>query len=264
MVRSGTALRPRCAPGEKYASSSVVGARPSEPIRLSMSQDHEEEESPPASEMLPMGMLSVDPLPRAEGARAEVCFTAARLADAIDSGDATLERKLSIELARKFAVRGTDLDEALRLAGRALEIADDPALGSELSGWLGGVGEPALAAEELERVASSAKTARARARAFMRAAVLRARSADAIAARDDLARAAECDKKDAIPYELAGTLSSWSDLPAEEAALAYLEAAARRDAAGDEEAAFEDRLRAFEASRSSAVAAEALIARGRL
>ncbi len=234
---------------------------------VSMPHDPREDDVPPPSEVLPTGVLSVDPLPRAEGGRAELSYVEARLADAIDEGDLESERALSVDLARKLAARGTDLDEALRLAERALEIGHDRALASELSGWLGGVGEPTRAAEHLERIAERSKQEKTRARSLMRAAVLRARAGDATKARANLERAADEDKTDAIPHELIGTLSTWSDVPAEVSALAYLEAARRRDAAGDEDAAFEDRLRAFATSPGSPVAAEALadalIARGR-
>lgn len=226
-----------------------------------------EDDVPPLSEVLPLGALSVDPLPRDDGARADVCFTAARLADAVDEQDAEAERRLGIELARKYAARGTDLDEALRLALRALELGEDPALRSEVSGWLGGVGEPSLAAAELELVARLAKAPRTRARTWMRAAVLRARSGEIQGARDLLVKAADADPTDAIALELVGTFSSWSSLPAIESARAYVQAASRREQAGDEEAAFEDRLRAFEASPGSPEVADALrsalVARGR-
>jgi tetratricopeptide (TPR) repeat protein len=54
-------------------------------------------------------------------------------------------------------------------------------------------------------------------------------------------------------------LAGWSDeISAEEAARAYGEAAQRRTAAGDEEAAFEDRLRAFEIAPGHEPAARAL------
>src|SRR5689334_12888117 len=103
-----------------------------------MTHQPQEDDLAPASEMLPAGTLPVDPLPRAEGVRAAVCYAVARLADAIDEQDEPSERVLSIDLARKFAARGTDLDQALVLARRALQLGEDLALRSELSGWLGG------------------------------------------------------------------------------------------------------------------------------
>ena len=205
-------------------------------------------------------MASIGPLPRSEGERAELTLLAARLIDAADAGDLATERSLSLDLARLYASRGTDLDEALRLARRVLELGEDATLRTELSGWLSGVGEPSLAAEQMIVLAGLSETPRAKAKAFMRAAVLHARAGSAIKAREALASATAVDPTDPIAHELAGTLAAWSPdaLGADSAADEYLKASQLREGAGDAEAAFEDTLRAFETSRASRAAAQAL------
>lgn len=235
-----------------------------------MDATHENLDDPTQGTESPRGGSSATaPLPRSEGERAEVPQLVARLVDAADAGDTEMERALSVELARLHASRGTDLDEALRLARRALALGEDAALRAELSGWLSGVGEPALAAAEMMVLAETSETPRARVKAWMRAAVLHARSGNATAARAAIAKATEVDPKDAIPHELAATLAAWSSdaQGSEAAAEAYLRAARLREVVGDSEAAFEDTLRAFETSRGSSAAAQALVdalkARGR-
>ncbi|MBK6512918.1 MAG: hypothetical protein IPG04_02065 [Polyangiaceae bacterium] len=88
----------------------------------------------------------------------------------------------------------------------------------------------------------------------------RARRADEAASVLD--EAAELEPKDPIPRELAGTLSAWAEdiVPREHGALAYVDAARRRSAAGDDEAALEDLLRGFELCPASARAARGVAA----
>src|SRR5687767_2038266 len=90
--------------------------------------------------------ISEPPVPRRQGARAEIGSLRARL-DAQSGGvDAETERTSSATLARALAGRGEELDTATRLARRALVLGDDAALREELSLWFAGLGEPALAA----------------------------------------------------------------------------------------------------------------------
>lgn len=207
-------------------------------------------------------------LPRYEGPRAEIAHYSGVLLDAQAAGDLEREREAAIRLAHLYTLRGTNLDAAVALARRALVLEEDSALRIELAGWLAGLGDPAGAALEL-RGAKHAGSDAARARALVQAGVLlaRARRADAAALVFD--EASELDQDDPIARELSGTLSSWAPevIPREDGARSYVDAAARRQKLGDEEAALEDLLRAFElcpeSGATASAVAEALIARGR-
>src|SRR5687767_6883873 len=90
--------------------------------------------------------ISEPPVPRRQGARAEIGSLRARLDTQSGGVDAETERTSSATLARALASRGEELDTATRIARRALVLGDDPALREELSLWFAGLGEPALAA----------------------------------------------------------------------------------------------------------------------
>ena len=213
------------------------------------------------------GIRKAAPISRHTGPRAEEASLRSRVAEHRAEGDVEGEREASIALARLMASRGTDLDVATSLARRALSIGEDPALRAELAGWLAGLGEPALAAAALRGLCVEGRPETAP--TLIRIAVLLARANDPAGAADALQDAAALDEREAIASELLGTLSAWapSEVSPADAAAAYLVAAARREAAKDKEAAFEDRLRAFEAAPSDPAAAEslagALAARGR-
>jgi cellulose synthase operon protein C len=207
------------------------------------------------------------PMPRHDGPRATEAQLHARLAEARAAGDETTEREVAVTLARLLASRGRDLGLATRLAQRALAIAGDPQLRVELAGWLAGLGDTAAAAEVLRGLVPVGRDTEA-ARTRVKIAVLEARAGNAAAAAEALDEAASLDPTEAMAVELFGTLSAWAPetVTPEGAAAAYLEAARRREAAGDPEAAYEDRLRAFEVAPHDAAAAEAvaaaLVARG--
>ncbi len=207
------------------------------------------------------------PMPRHSGPRAVEAHLRARLVDARAAGDTVAEREIAVSLARLLASRGRDLGVATKLAKRALLIADEAELRVELAGWLAGLGETAGAAATLRELVPGGQPAEA-ARTTVKVAVLLARAGDAVGAAEALDEAASLDPADAMAVELFGTLSSWAPqtvTPAG-AAAAYLEAARRRAAAGDADAAYEDRLRAFEVAPddpgAAEAVAEALAARG--
>ncbi|WP_437957804.1 hypothetical protein WME76_41970 [Sorangium sp. So ce119] len=177
-------------------------------------------------------------------------------------GDAQGEREAALALARILAARGVELDKATALARRALSLGDDAAMRSELAGWLAGLGEPALAAAALRGVRDDTQPPGATARLLVKIAVLLARASDVEGAVDALEEASELAPDDAMASELLGTISAWASdqvLP-EAAAKAYLEAARRREATREREAAFEDRLRAFEIAPHDDMAAKAMAA----
>jgi hypothetical protein len=200
------------------------------------------------------------PMPRHSGPRAAEAHLRARLLEARSAGDTAAEREASVALARLLASRGRDLGVATKLARRALAIAEDPSLRVELAGWLAGLGETAAAAAALRELVDRARPAEA-ARTTIKIAVLLARAGDAAAAAEALDDAASLDAADAMAVELFGTLSAWAPatVTPEGAAAAYLEAARRRAEAGDAEAAYEDKLRAFEVAPQHPGAAEAMV-----
>src|SRR5688572_22558806 len=89
------------------------------------------------------------PISRYVGPRAEEAFLRGQVDEMRTLSDEAGEREASVTLARLLASRGTDLDTAVTLAARALEIADDPQLRTDLAGWLAGLGQPAKAAQTL-------------------------------------------------------------------------------------------------------------------
>jgi hypothetical protein len=199
------------------------------------------------------------PMPRHNGPRAEEAYQRARVVELRAAGDAAGEREASIALARLLAARGRDLGAATKLAKRALMLGDDPQLGLELAGWLAGLGETSGSAAVLrERVAGLPPTEAAR--TLVKIAVLLARAGEPAAAAEALDEAAGVDGVDAMAIELFGTLATWAPetVTPEGAAAAYLEAVRRRSAAGDDEAAFEDLLRAFETAPHHPPAAQAM------
>lgn len=213
----------------------------------------------PASvgELLLSAARASAPLLRHRGERAEEAYLRGRATERLESGDAEGEREASIALARLLASRGQDLGGATRYAMRALSLGDDPALRTELAGWLAGLGEAGLAAATLRGLCDPNKPKEA-ARTLVKIAVLLARSDSPAAAADALVEAANLDPNESMPCELLGTLAAWATgvVDARSGADAYLEAAARRESAGDAEGAFEDRLRAFELAPEHASAAD--------
>jgi hypothetical protein len=209
------------------------------------------------------------PMSRHTGPRAEEAYLRAQLAESRAAVDASAERESSIALARYLAQRGRDLGAATKLSRRALLLGDDAALRTELAGWLSALGECTLGAATLRGLVDEEKPADA-ARMLVKIAVLLARAQETTGAAEALREAAALDRKDAMANELLGTLAAWAPavLSPGEAAESYLEAARRREAADERDAAFEDRLRALELSPESEAAAEAtaeaLVARGRL
>ncbi len=160
------------------------------------------------------------------------------------------------------------MDEATRLARRALLVQEDPALREELSGWFAALGEPGIAAATLRPLTHEIDRVSA-ARLLTRIGVLLGRAGDAGGAADALFDAAREDPSDPVAPELQAGIGAWSPeaVSAERAAEGYLEGFRRREAQSDRAAAFEDLLRAFEMAPGEPLPAErlagALAMRGR-
>ncbi|MBK8251685.1 MAG: hypothetical protein IPK82_03345 [Polyangiaceae bacterium] len=216
--------------------------------------------APPASvSQIVLSELRVEPpLLRHAGPRAELSHAFSKSAAAAQSGDAVAEREALITVARILSARGTELDTATAAARKALSLGDDAALRSDLGSWLAGLGEPALAAAALRGIETT--KADDAERNLLKIAVLLGRAGDAPGAADALREAAELLPTEPMAHELLGMLASFApeDVNAEQAAAAYGDAALRRAAAGERDAALEDRLRAFEIAPGFEPAARAL------
>jgi tetratricopeptide (TPR) repeat protein len=196
---------------------------------------------------------------RYPGPKAELGELRAKLRLSSEKGDHDSEHLLSKQLARALIAQGAELDRAIALARRALELREDSELRADLSSWYASLGEMALAASTLEPLCASL-TGKAGARALTRLAVLAARAADAETAAKALQEAAQRDLEDAIALELLAAISGWGSgiVNKQDASKYYLEAASRRETKQDKAGAYEDLLRAFEAAPESTAAAETL------
>lgn len=188
-----------------------------------------------------------EPITRHRGPRAEVAYLRARVAQCNDEGDLEGEREAAITLARLLVSRDTEIDTAITMAERALQIADDVDLRADLADWYAGLGEPTAAAAVL-RLSCKASDLVATAQVLEQIAVLVARGGDPAAAAAALEQSAALDPDQPLAFELLGAIGAWAvkAVPGDIAAHAYLAAAERHDALGDSESAVEDRLRAFE------------------
>ena len=208
-----------------------------------------------------------EPILRHHGPRAEIAHLRGVVARCREAGDVAGEHEAASTLARLLASRETELDTAVNVARRALELGEDEGLRSELAEWLAGLGEPVAAAEVLRASCDPSRPASA-AQALLKIAVLRARGANPKGAAEALKEAAALDSSQPMPLELVGTIAAWAQdaIPKADAAAGYLTAAARHEALEDADSALEDRLRAFEIAPEDEMAAntmvDALAARG--
>ena len=235
-------------------ASGVLGDRPSklgpEPAKRRTPPPPEwlGREAPHSAASLALQRYELDmPVPHRVGPRAELATLSARLTAASAAGDGERERVAASALSRALAARGTELELATRYARRSLLIAEDPVLREELAGWFGSLGEPSLAAITL-RPLLSGKTGVDAAALHMRVAVLLGRAGDAEGQREALTHAATENPADSSAVELLGAIGAWAPqvMSGPAAAHAYLEAADRRDRAGERSSAFENLLRAYE------------------
>lgn len=222
---------------------------------------------PPAESLAPLSAASLAlqryeldmPVPHRVGPRAELASLSARLTAASAAHDGERERVAASSLSRALAARGTELELATRYARRSLLIGDDPVLREELAGWFASLGEPSLAAITLRPLLTGKKGADAAA-LHMRLAVLLGRAGDAEGQREALTHAAAENPAEAQALELLGAIGAWAPqvVSGPGAAHAYLEAAERRDRAGERSSAFENLLRAYEMAPEFAPAAARL------
>jgi cellulose synthase operon protein C len=203
-----------------------------------------------------------EPLPRFAGRVAEEASLWARIDAAQAVGNTDAEWRASRTLALLLVERGRDLDLALEVAQRALEIGEDLELRAAVAQILEGTAQHARAAAELEHLAQVEADRTRAAQVLLRAGVLFARAGDADGARRCFVAAAALDPQDALALELSASLAYWAPniVSRIEGAAHCVEAAERRAACGAAVGEREDLLRAFELDATSSAAARALAA----
>ncbi|HRI70606.1 MAG TPA: hypothetical protein PK156_40520, partial [Polyangium sp.] len=200
-----------------------------------------------------------EPITRHQGPRAEIAYMRARVAQYREDGDAAEERDAAINFAQLLMSRDTQMDCAIEMLERALEIAEDPDLRADLADWYTGLGEHTTASTIL-RGSCDPSDPVGTAQVLEQIAVLLARAGDPQAASAVLEQAATLDPDQPLAFELLGAIGAWAvkAVSSEIAAHAYLAAAERHDALGDSESSVEDRLRAFELATADETVAEAV------
>lgn len=200
------------------------------------------------------------PLVRRTGRRADYALLRARIDAAHAANDLPAEREACLLLARRLAAKGRDLGEATQLAARALAIQWDAETQREVSSWLESLGDHALAASSLRRVAELVTDPRKAVSLRIKIGVLRARAGDASGAAEAFREASQLEQSDSLALELLGTLAAWapSEVSPRTASEAYAIAAERRALAGQKDAELEDLLRGFEADATCPIVSFAL------
>lgn len=217
-------------------------------------------EGPRSAASIALGRLTRgEPVQRRSGPRAELESLFAAMHAASRTGDGATERTTAAELARALMQRGSEFDEALRLARRSLLLGEDPALRDELSGWFASLGESAIAAATLRPLLSTRAGAEA-GLLLTRIGSLLSRAGEATAARAAYEQALAEAPADPNPAELLAAIGAWSPevVTPEDAARFYLVASDARERLGERAAAFENVLRAFEIAPESSAAVDRL------
>jgi len=207
--------------------------------------------------------VAPQPLPRRTGARAEEAWLRARVDEARAAGDPAAIREACAALARWLASRDRDLEEAVDLAGSALQVAEDDELRRELAAWLESLGEAARAAGALRPIVSMRDVESGEgAYVLVRTGVLKARAGAAAGAVASFEAAMSVEPNDALPAEMLGAVAAWDHdaASARTSAEAYVEGARRRAAQGQADAELEDLWRAVATDATSELAAGALAA----
>ncbi|MFO7179427.1 MAG: hypothetical protein DIU78_012075 [Pseudomonadota bacterium] len=204
---------------------------------------------------------TASPVSRRSGPRGELSVLSARVRSAGRARDASAERTAAIALARAFAARGTELEQATKLARRALLLGEDPVLREDLAAWFALLGEPALAAATLKPLLAS-RSGKEGLALRLHLATLFCRAGEARAAREILEDATAVAPDDAEPAELLASISAWAPdvVPRDYAAGLHLQAAECRRRARERAAALECTIRAFDIAPDSPRAAERLAA----
>lgn len=219
--------------------------------------------SVPPPELVALGVelpglrLTAFALPRFRGQHAPLAALAAQLRGADALRDTEAAAITAGRLARQLGRRQVELREVLGLAEKALSMIDDLSLAEDLAGWWALAGDLPRAAALLQGTMER-RSAEERPALFRRIGEWYARAGKGGPASVALTRGAREPAADARPLESLGALGFWAEMEPSVAAEAYLQAALRRAETGDDTAAFENHLRAFEVDPGSAAAAEGL------
>lgn len=207
------------------------------------------------SSLAPTLLLDVE-VPRFKGDSAPLAALAAQVRCAVEPLD---KANAASRLARQLAHRGIELRESIALAEKSLSLHPDPELSLELGRWWVRAGDSVRGAVLMQSGAESLSPAE-RSSLLLEIAKVHSRAGQISKARQVLDPLLEGSGSDPAAQELLGSFGFWSELPASECARAYQKAAELRVLAGEEGAAFENRLRAFEVDPASAEAATKLAA----
>lgn len=161
-------------------------------------------------------------------------------------------------LARQLVRRGMEVRDALGLAEKSLTKNPDRDLALDVARWWESIGELGRSVAVAEAVVGELLPLQQR-EVLMGMAWSSIRLGKVDAAVQTLRRLMELAPDDPVPCELYGSLGFWStSLRNDECALAYLRAAEIHQRLGDDNHAFESRLRAFELDPLCSEAAQAL------
>src|SRR6478736_6720970 len=196
-------------------------------------------------------------VPRFLGVAAPLSVLSAELRQARSDHDSERVAALSVRLSRQLLRRGIELREAIGLLEKAFEIAPDPTIAQELGESWAGVGDYVRGASYVVQAAEG-QPAKERARLLRQTAVYYAHAGKVPQALQALKQAMALNPLDPAPYETLGAMGFWADFPAADASRAYLEAARLHVQAGQDSAALEALLRAFEIDPAERVVADAL------
>ncbi|MCA9623538.1 MAG: hypothetical protein KC731_31165, partial [Myxococcales bacterium] len=199
--------------------------------------------------------LRVDPIARQQGEKAPRARLEGQLRQCRLEGDRDTERVLSLEAARIHFENAFDVDMAVQLLHRALEIRDDEELRMQLARQLAAMGRHIEAGHVLRDGEPS--DAVAVFTAWLESGEAYARGGDAEEAVATFRETAMVAPDDPIPFARIASVAYWTSgmVPRERAADAWLEGAKRQEPGSKEH--FACIIRAFEVAPAYARSAEA-------
>jgi len=197
-------------------------------------------------------------LVRRAGKRTEDGVLRGKLASAVRAKDQKAERDAALSLSRWLFSREEELELAVSLTRRALEIEDDQAVRAELAQWLENLGMHTEASDEILKSAEASDDPQRARGLFIRAGIDKSRAGDARAAVAAFEKASATDPTHPLPHELAGSIAMWAPegMPPARAAQSFV-AASRLRISND--AKIDDLVRAFETDPTSEAGANGLV-----
>lgn len=212
---------------------------------------------PPSSggqRSLPPFLRVTEDIPRFRGASAPLAALAAQVRGAASPSE---KANSAGRLARQLVKRNIELREAIGLAEKSLALSPDVELTLDLAGWWVDTGDVIRGAALAKSAAADLAEDR-RTEALLLVIRLYARAGQIPQVTQAIRQAMNAAPRDPRPHELHGSLGFWTDISPADCAQSYLNAAALRERRGEEAAALEALLRAFEVAPSYLPAAEAL------